>query len=91
MATNKIPPGSRQLTVNVPADLIDDVDYLAARSGCGRSEYIRRLIRFARKNGFVADSELRPNLKVAEEESKYGNPKPPSATLPRRPSTEKTG
>lgn len=54
MATNPIPPGSMNLSVNIPESLMASIEDLTRRSRLRKkSEYVRRLLEFARDNNWV--------------------------------------
>lgn len=68
----RIGQGTKQLTANVAKDVVAEVDALAKRSGTTRSEYLRRLVEYARAKNihFVTETQI----VVAEEAAPYTTP-----------------
>jgi Arc/MetJ-type ribon-helix-helix transcriptional regulator len=81
MATNPIPPGTANLSVNLEHQLISEIDSLAASSGCSRSEYIRRLLTHARDHEWAFTTPVLRAMKtlaVAEDPPAAFSLTPPS-------------
>lgn len=92
MATNPIPKGSVQLTVNCKRSLVDAIDELARLSRCSRSEYVRRLLLEARKMRWGFPEPKLQSLQVAETQASYDtSPRPPASKLPAPTAPAKTG
>jgi type II secretory pathway component PulC len=53
MATNRIPLGSRNISVNMPVEMVDAVRELAAKSGMPLSTYVRHIIEDAEQRGLI--------------------------------------
>lgn len=75
MATNPIPPGTKNLSVNIPDALHADLKRLALDSGITVSKYVRKILILARDNNFnlarsdaVVEQEV---LKAAEAAGAY--------------------
>ncbi len=72
MATKPIPPGTKNVTVNLPEDLIDTITQQAKASDVNRSEYIRAAILAAIAQNLRVTVDRFTDLKwVVEPSSRY--------------------
>lgn len=58
MPTHDIPPGTRNLTANLPETEVKELRALADRSGMGIGPYMRWVLGLARENGWVKGEPL---------------------------------
>ncbi|MEQ9823443.1 MAG: ribbon-helix-helix domain-containing protein [Puniceicoccaceae bacterium] len=72
MATRDIPEGTKNVTVNLPLDLIDDIMEQARENHVNRSEYIRAAILAALERGLKVSVDRSKDLSwVTEDGSQY--------------------
>ncbi len=58
MPTNPIPKGTKNLTVNVPVELHEEMKRLASSSSLKLSGYIRHLLYMARDKQIIVEPDL---------------------------------
>ncbi len=72
MATNPIGPNTKNLNVNMPIELREKLDELAARSGMKLSAYVRMVLdKAARQETVYRIEEIVRTAKAAESPRKY--------------------
>ena len=88
MPTNPIGNGTKNLTVNLPAELHASVKDLAKRSDLTMGSYLRALIKLAREKDLVIDVSkiLIDQLPIAAEEPGEYNPQLPKGRIVKKQS-----